>query len=265
MRTLRYVGLLAIAWGVAWNVTAAMAEPEAGFAAYKFTNTTGQTAFDLHIGFDQPVTWTGTCPPQTPANTFTSCTGKGTIALRMAGGSVANGASVSITLPFDVRPAKVEYWYWTNANGLRIGWWQLPPRPIIDVALLKSGAMADGTLTFKSCCDADFVYTTVQLATAALMAADLAADVAAARPNWIIYVDPNDPERVVFLGGCYGNEDTCPRSSVVNTQPSYATFSVTSEQTPVPAVSEWGLAALTLLVLAAGTIVLMRRRTAATA
>ncbi|MGB2986934.1 MAG: IPTL-CTERM sorting domain-containing protein, partial [Phycisphaerae bacterium] len=35
--------------------------------------------------------------------------------------------------------------------------------------------------------------------------------------------------------------------------------------TPIPAVSEWGLVAMTLLVLTAGTVVLMRRRRAVTA
>lgn len=93
--------------------TAAVAR--AGTKQYTFTNNTGQPANDLHIEFNQAVTFT----PNPPAP-FTVSAGSGTANVDFSGGSVAAGGVVVVSFTTSGSGPTIKRGWWT-LNGQSLG------------------------------------------------------------------------------------------------------------------------------------------------
>jgi len=129
-----------------------------GVKEYKFTNTTGMKADDLHIKFKGgPVSWPEHEPPkQNPADTFKNANGRGTSKVGLAAGhtgrGVADGASVVITFSYSAaNPPTVEEAWWTFTNDecwQGSAYYRDPNRarriPARDLASAWSGGAARG-------------------------------------------------------------------------------------------------------------------------
>jgi hypothetical protein len=247
----------------------------AGTKQYKFTNTSSEHAHDLHIEFNATVEWDTldvTFSWQNPAGTFKDTSGSGSATVDLAEGIDGTGvaASASVTLTFGYpgnRAPYVKKWWWTDAEGYAIPPVRWPRRKRIkqipNFAGADRGVPAEGELNIDLCGETTYTFTTSESETPEEMATRLVSEIEANFPVVNVYVDEADATEVLFAGGCFG-DDAQVSDVVITTQPSYATLSVVTEVSEIPTVSQWGLVALTLLVLAAGTATLRCRRGLAT-
>jgi hypothetical protein len=243
----------------------------AGTKQYKFTNTSTQHAYDLHIEFNATVEWnTGDAgfTWQNPAGTYKDTNGSGTATVDLAQGidgtGVAPGANVILTFGYPGNRAPfVRKWWWTDASTEAIPPVRWPHRKRIKrtatFAQVGKASVEEGELSIELCGETPYTFTTDVAETPEEMATRLASEIESNFPIANAYVDETDPTEVLFAGGCFG-DDTQVSDVVVTQQPSYALLQVTTEVSEIPTVSQWGLAALALLVLAAGTVVLRRKR-----
>jgi len=260
------VGLLAAA--------TAYADPQAGTGTYQFTNKTLRNGHDLHIVFSAAVQWDindAGFTWQTPNATFKDTSGSGAATIDLVDGigglGVAPNANVVLTLGFPgASKPLIKRWWWTDGNGNRIGNVNYNTETIVKATLPTAvagtgTAAGDGKIRFVQC-GSTFEYQTQAGDTAAQVAADIVADLDVAYSGLVTaYVDPADSEAVVFQGACAG--DFAQKSNVkVTQQDSNGTISALLQfvDPAVPATSTWGLVALLLAVMTAGTVAILRKR-----
>ena len=263
--------LTAMLVGVVLTCLSPSAAQAAGTKQYKFTNTSGQHAHDLHIEFNATVEWdTGdaTFSWQNPAGTFKDTNGSGSATVDLAQGldgtGVAAGGNVILTFGYPGNRAPyVRKWWWTDSSSEAIPPVRWPRRKRIKrtatFAQVGKAGVEEGELSIELCGETAYTFTTDVAETPEEMATRLASEIESNFPIANAYVDEADSTEVLFTGGCFG-DDAQVSDVVVTQQPSYASLQVTMEVSDIPTVSQWGLAALALLVLAAGTVILRRKR-----
>lgn len=104
---------------------------------WKFTNTTGTDAQDLHLKWKKGVpTWPGGAPTQDPANTFPGASGSGTANTNFrkafTGTGVANNGSVVMTFEFTGTKPVLEKAWWTFNNSLETLGDDAKPLKVVD-------------------------------------------------------------------------------------------------------------------------------------
>lgn len=255
-------------------------DPHAGTIQYKFTNNENAKACDLHFELTAAVTWNINDAQfvwQIPNATFPITGGSGTTTVDLAaadcgaaGEGVAIGATVTLRFGYPGGTAPlVKKWWWTDGNGGRLGAvkWPLIKKTKFDYTanvggVAAAGAAGDGVVSIGACGEAGATFNTTAGEDEATSAANMVAAIESAFALEVpVFVDPNDPHTVVFGGGCFGDTGQDPAVSVPQQDTNGTIDVATALADPlVPAVSEWGLVAMTLLVLAAGTVAVRRGR-----
>jgi len=108
----------------------------AGTNTYKFTNNEAEHAHDLHIEFDQAVSWDTTDATygwQNPAATFKGALGSGGTTVNLVEGvggtGVDAGDSLELTFAFTGGDfPQVKKWWWTKEDGSVLGLVKIPPK-----------------------------------------------------------------------------------------------------------------------------------------
>ena len=81
---------------------------------FTFTNNTGGDVHDLHIDWSRAVKVKKDEP-------FAKTSGSGTNKTAHSKGTVKNGKTATVTVTWDGSDPKVRKWWWTDANGKRVG------------------------------------------------------------------------------------------------------------------------------------------------
>jgi len=232
---------------------------------YRFTNTEGAAAKDLHIEFNHGVTH-NPATQQNPAGTFPEVdggSGESTIGLGGEfGAGVAVGASVTLTFTYDGTTPQVKKWWWTkngdpedDSNGNRLGAVKYPKKGQYDLAYVPSTGDGSMTLTLF---DGDSHTFDMPAAVSGADMVQLFSSFIADVVPWAEVEALAGTSLIMFPTSFSGDLDF--QSTIVPD----TTQSVSFNHLPqvIPTLSEWGVIILILLVLAVGMVFLLQRKPA---
>ncbi len=217
----------------------------------KFENTTGAAANDLHIEF---------------TNGSTQITDKGAFANDsengnrhdLSGGSVANNGSTTIKAKVD-GAVRIKAWWWTN-NGVRQG--IVHEDDVKALSVLGGGASGSGQISVSI---GGVVHTFNTIAghspnqTVDEFSAFLNSFVIG--PDTLISQDRLAASELNFYGNVLGDDPTRLQSSIVTPDLGQTLTIIQGAQADfVPALTTYGLIALTLLLLGTAVWAIRRRR-----
>jgi len=226
----------------------------------KFVNETGQTANDLHIKFNRGV-------DITDAGAFGDNSDEdGNSVHDLDGGTVNDPGSteIDVTSSGNCQRIEIKKWWWTS-GGDRIGV-EHEGEPKAKMNAEDGPATGNGLIRVRID-GVDNFFNTMPGAMPAQTVANFKLFLSgiqdiSAQP--LIYQSDDLPQLVTFMGNVLGDPARQLDIELMNPDSSQALF-VTLTSTTVPAVSEWGLLAFTLLVVSAGTVMVLRRQRRAAA
>jgi len=239
---------------------------------YKFTNSEDANAEDLHIRFNDAVTFVAPVPnpegdvtTQVPAGTFPEGNGSGSNTVNLAkgftGSGVAPGDDIVLTFAFDGAVPQVAAWWWTNDNNLdprtgRLGQPKRGQRGVFEYASVEPST-GDGLILLTIDGDSNTFEIPPNLS---------AVEVAEAFQSFVedqfLFAEalPLEEAKVEIFSRAHSNYVD---EILVNITPD-STMDVEFKYIPevIPTLSQWGVIILILLTLTVGMVFLYVRQTA---